>query len=119
MTFEGFYEWMVHAVAFAENEWKNAQQWNPSTELTLAPGESKTYGVKFLFSDSIRGIESSLAANGRPVAVGMRALWLHYPNAKAVAREDEYLWGRDILVAPVTERGGYIQDRLSAGWRLV
>lgn len=36
----------------------------------------------------------------------MRALWLHYPDdAKAVARSDEYLWGRDLLVAPVTERG--------------
>lgn len=36
----------------------------------------------------------------------MRALWLHYPDdAVAVARGDEYLWGRDILVAPVTEKG--------------
>ncbi len=36
----------------------------------------------------------------------MRALWLHYPDdAKAVARSDEYLWGRDLLVAPVTEKG--------------
>ena len=36
----------------------------------------------------------------------MRALWLHYPNdSKAVSRGDEYLWGRDILVAPVTEKG--------------
>ena len=36
----------------------------------------------------------------------MRALWLHYPDdAQAVARGDEYLWGRDILVAPVTEKG--------------
>jgi alpha-glucosidase (family GH31 glycosyl hydrolase) len=36
----------------------------------------------------------------------MRALWLHYPDdALAVARGDEYLWGRDILVAPVTEKG--------------
>jgi alpha-glucosidase/alpha-D-xyloside xylohydrolase len=36
----------------------------------------------------------------------MRALWLHYPDdAIAAARGDEYLWGRDILVAPVTERG--------------
>ena len=35
----------------------------------------------------------------------MRALWLHYPNnGMATARGDEYLWGRDILVAPVTER---------------
>jgi alpha-glucosidase/alpha-D-xyloside xylohydrolase len=36
----------------------------------------------------------------------MRALWLHYPDDPvAVAREDEYLWGRDILVAPVVEQG--------------
>ncbi|HEX5475346.1 MAG TPA: TIM-barrel domain-containing protein [Vicinamibacterales bacterium] len=36
----------------------------------------------------------------------MRALWLHYPgDPVAVARGDEFLWGRDILVAPVTEKG--------------
>ena len=40
---------------------------------------------------------------GMPV---MRALWLHYPDdSKAVACPDEYLWGRDILVAPVLEKG--------------
>ena len=36
----------------------------------------------------------------------MRALWLHYPNdPKAVERDDQYLWGRDLLVAPVVEKG--------------
>ncbi len=36
----------------------------------------------------------------------MRALWIHYPDdLQAVARGDEYLWGRDMLVAPVTEKG--------------
>jgi alpha-glucosidase (family GH31 glycosyl hydrolase) len=40
---------------------------------------------------------------GLPV---MRALWLHYPDdPAAVARGDEYLYGREILVAPVTEKG--------------
>jgi len=40
---------------------------------------------------------------GMPI---IRALWLHYPDdSAAVARGDEYLWGRDILVAPVTEKG--------------
>jgi alpha-glucosidase (family GH31 glycosyl hydrolase) len=40
---------------------------------------------------------------GLPV---MRALWLHYPDdPKAVACQDQYLWGRDILVAPVLEEG--------------
>jgi alpha-glucosidase/alpha-D-xyloside xylohydrolase len=40
---------------------------------------------------------------GLPV---IRALWLHYPDDEAaIGRSDEYLWGRDMLVAPVTEKG--------------
>jgi alpha-glucosidase/alpha-D-xyloside xylohydrolase len=36
----------------------------------------------------------------------LRALWLHHADDQAaVARGDQYLWGRDILVAPVTEKG--------------
>jgi alpha-glucosidase/alpha-D-xyloside xylohydrolase len=36
----------------------------------------------------------------------MRALWLHYPgDAKARGIGNEYLWGRDLLVAPVFEKG--------------
>ena len=36
----------------------------------------------------------------------IRALWLHYPgDPAAVSRGDEYLFGRDILVAPVVEKG--------------
>jgi alpha-glucosidase (family GH31 glycosyl hydrolase) len=36
----------------------------------------------------------------------IRSLWLHYPaDAKAVVCGDEYLYGRDILVAPVVEKG--------------
>src|SRR5580693_772754 len=71
ITFEGFYEWMVHSQAYAENEWKAVQPWNPPTALSLSPGESRTYGLKFLLSDSIRNIEKTLSQNGRPVAVGI------------------------------------------------
>ncbi len=40
---------------------------------------------------------------GMPI---IRAMWLHYPDdPAAVARGDQYLWGRDILVAPVVEKG--------------
>ena len=36
----------------------------------------------------------------------MRALWLEYPDdPEAVKLGDEYFWGRDLLVAPVTEKG--------------
>ena len=43
------------------------------------------------------------ATTGMPI---MRALWLHYPeDALAVASGDEFLWGRNLLVAPVVEKG--------------
>jgi len=36
----------------------------------------------------------------------MRALWLHHPDDPvAIARGDQFLWGRDILVSPVVEKG--------------
>lgn len=36
----------------------------------------------------------------------MRSLWLHYPNdEKARGMGSEYLWGRDLLIAPVFEKG--------------
>jgi alpha-glucosidase (family GH31 glycosyl hydrolase) len=41
--------------------------------------------------------------SGMPI---MRPLWLHFcDDPKAVACEDEYLWGRNLLVAPVVEKG--------------
>jgi len=100
ITFEGFYEWMVHSQAYAENEWKEAQPWNPATGLTLAPGESKAYGLKLLLSDSIRDIEKTLVQNGRPLAVGIPGyvvpmdidarLFLKYPGrVKSTAVEPQ------------------------------
>jgi alpha-glucosidase/alpha-D-xyloside xylohydrolase len=36
----------------------------------------------------------------------MRALWLHHPDDHAaVSRGDQFLWGRDLLVSPVVEKG--------------
>jgi alpha-glucosidase/alpha-D-xyloside xylohydrolase len=52
----------------------------------------------------------------------MRALWLHYPgDAEAVKLGDEYLWGRDLLVAPVVEKGAktrrvYLPDGIWYDW---
>ncbi len=70
-TFEGFYEWLVHSQAYADVEWKQARPWNPPTALTLRPGESQSYGLAFLLSEDVRRIDATLAANDRPVAVGI------------------------------------------------
>jgi alpha-glucosidase (family GH31 glycosyl hydrolase) len=54
--------------------------------------------LPYLYSVAYEG-----AATGMPI---MRALWLHYPDdAKAVACGDQYLWGRNVMVAPVVEKG--------------
>ena len=70
-TFEGAFAWMVHTRAYADDEWRGVDPWNSPTLATLAPGETKTYGVRFLLADEIRRIESVLAANNRPVAIGI------------------------------------------------
>lgn len=71
MTFEGFYDWMVASKGFAYTDWKGVQQWNDPTSLILKPGESRTIGVRFVLSPSIREIETTLIQNGRPVVVGL------------------------------------------------
>src|SRR6185369_3495200 len=70
-TFEGAFAWMVHTQAYAEDEWRGVVPWNPPTSVTLAPGATKTYGLQFLLSDEIRNIETTLAQNDRPVAIGI------------------------------------------------
>jgi hypothetical protein len=70
-TFEGFYEWMPLSKTYAENEWKNAQPWNEATSEMLAPGATRTFGLKLLLSPNIEDIEKTLAANDRPVAIGI------------------------------------------------
>jgi hypothetical protein len=71
MTFEGFYDWMVTSKALQETAWKAATPWNASSSIVLAPGESRTVGVRFLLSPTIPAIEQTLASNDRPVAVGI------------------------------------------------
>jgi hypothetical protein len=92
-TFEGFYEWMAHSAAYAANEWKSEndrwvashgmsadyastdwktlQPWNLPTSETLSPGFTRSFGLKFLVSPEIRDITKTLAANDRPVALGI------------------------------------------------
>ena len=41
----------------------------------------------------------------------MRALWLHYPDDEKVRGiGDQYLWGRDLLIAPVHAKGATHRD---------
>jgi len=70
-THEGFYEWMAHSKAYAENEWKQAESWNEASSFVLEPGETRSYGVRFLIAPDVRSIEHRLQKDGMPVAVGL------------------------------------------------
>jgi hypothetical protein len=70
-TFEGLHEWMVHSKSYAETDWQGVEQWNQPTSAKLKPGETRSYGVKFLLAGSLREIENTLAKANRPVAVGI------------------------------------------------
>ncbi len=72
---------------------------NPNIEVILRKYLELRYRLMPYLYTAVRETSDT----GLPI---MRALWLHYPDdAIAVARGDEYLWGRDILVAPVVEKG--------------
>ena len=52
----------------------------------------------------------------------MRAMWIHYPgDKKAVALGNQFMWGRDLLIAPVIEKGAisrttYLPEGLWYDW---
>ncbi|QGP80990.1 DUF5695 domain-containing protein [Sphingobium sp. CAP-1] len=122
---EGFYDWTVASKGFVEKEWAKAgPQWNDATSIILAPGQSRTIGLRFVTSPSIRGIEDTLVANRRPVAVGIpgyvvptdqqASLYLKSPSP--VAKIESFPAGA--LTATPTESGtGWARyDVKASGW---
>lgn len=70
-TYEGNYAWQVYSQAYAENEWKGADPWNSPSSKTIAPGAELRVGLRFSIADTVDKIESTAAAAGLPVAVGV------------------------------------------------
>lgn len=70
-TYEGNYAWEVFTQAYAENEWQDAEPWNPPTSHTLGAGESITVGLRFSASSDVQHIEDAVSAAGLPYAVGI------------------------------------------------
>ncbi|MDM8001830.1 MAG: DUF5695 domain-containing protein [Bacteroidota bacterium] len=98
-TYEGLHEWMVHSKSYAETAWKEAEQWNNPTSVVLKPGETVSYGVRFILAGSLRDIENTLAAAERPVAVGIPGYVVPTDvNAKLFLRYGKAV--RDMKVEP-------------------
>ncbi len=72
---------------------------NPAIE----PICKKYLELRYRLMPYIYSAAKETCATGLPM---IRALWLHYPDDPlAVTNGDEYLFGRDLLVAPVVEKG--------------
>jgi alpha-glucosidase/alpha-D-xyloside xylohydrolase len=76
-----------------------SQLHNPQVEIICRKYLELRYRMLLYLYSAVR----ECTVTGLPI---MRALWLHYSDdPQAAGRGDEYLWGRDILVAPVVEKG--------------
>jgi len=78
----------------------------PESELRNAQVEpicKKYLELRYRLMPYLYSAVRETAKTGLPI---LRAMWLHHPDdPAAVARGDQYFWGRDMLVAPVVEKG--------------
>ena len=70
-TFEGNYEWQIHSLAFAQNEWNSSSPWNEPTSKVLQAGEVYCIGLRFSVAEKIETIEDAVTKTGLPLAVGI------------------------------------------------
>src|SRR5262245_33237460 len=86
---------------------RETPSYNPDTRelhnAAIEPVCKKYLELRYQMMPYLYSAAKETCETGMPI---IRAMWLHYPNeAGAVARGDQYLYGRDILVAPVFEKG--------------
>src|SRR5215469_3748007 len=76
-----------------------SQLHNPEVEMICR----KYLELRYRLLPYLYSVVHECTKTGLPV---MRALWLEYPeDPEAAMRGDEYLWGPNVLVAPVLEQG--------------
>ena len=77
----------------------------PASELRNAQVEPicrKYLELRYRLMPYLYSLVREASTTGLPI---LRAMWIHHPDdPAAVARGDQYLWGRDMLVAPVVEK---------------
>jgi len=74
---EMLYEVLVHSRAYAEDEWRKAQPWNPPSSRTIAAGGSAGYSVRLILAKGVEDVNERLLQAGLPVAVPLPGAALH------------------------------------------
>ena len=94
--------WSLGTVGFPETK-----DYNPDPKelrnTAIEPICKKYLELRYQLMPYLYSAVRETCETGVPI---IRSLWFRYPDDPvAVARGDEYLWGRDILVAPVVKKG--------------
>ncbi len=103
-------DWKLHRPwGWTEGEigYPETPGYNPPPEVlhnpAIEPVCKKYLELRYRLMPYIYAAVKQTCETGVPI---IRALWLHFPDdPQAVARSGEYLFGRDLLVAPVVEKG--------------
>ncbi|KAF2126546.1 hypothetical protein P153DRAFT_297807 [Dothidotthia symphoricarpi CBS 119687] len=121
-TFEGNYEWQVHSLAWAQNEWKSSKPWNTPTSKILQPGEVYSVGLRFSLAEDIQRIEDTVVRTGTPLAVGIPGyvvpsdstarLYLNYSSPV----ETVDAGGAFTISAPSSSGGPYTLTPAGSAW---
>jgi len=94
--------WNTGEIGYPETKGYNpdpAELHNPAIE----PVCRKYLELRYRLMPYLYSAVRETCETGLPI---VRAMWLHYPDdPAAVALGDQYLYGRDFLVAPVVEKG--------------
>lgn len=67
-SFEGYYQWMVFTLAYAQNEWNAMTPWNEPRSYTLQPGETLVTGLRFSLVPSISRVLNTVESLDRPTS---------------------------------------------------
>ncbi|KAF2788955.1 hypothetical protein K505DRAFT_410596 [Melanomma pulvis-pyrius CBS 109.77] len=121
-TFEGNYEWQVHSIAWAQNEWRNSTPWNAPTFKTLQPGELYSIGLRFSIAENIQKIENAVVKTKTPLAVGIpgyvvpsdSSTQLYLNHSSAVKNVD--VGGAFTISAPSSPGGPYKLTPIASAW---
>ena len=86
---------------------RNTEMYNPSPDELNNPAIEPVCRKYAELRYRLLSYNYTLAWEARETGLPMmRAMWIHYPgDLKGLGKGDQYLWGRDMLVAPVYQPG--------------
>jgi alpha-glucosidase/alpha-D-xyloside xylohydrolase len=99
--------WGLSEMGFTEGQ-RDLPRQSEMNNAAIEPICKKYAELRYRLIPYTYTLAAEARASGLPL---MRAMWVHYPDDENVrGMGTQYLWGRDLLVAPVFEQGATTRD---------